>query len=80
MTIVEIVNNSSVKVTDYWSTGFVAPKPDNISNVVLLGWDSDFSTYLNVKFARPIITNDPQDNNLDTSEPQTWDLAWSNTP
>ena len=78
--MVEIVNNSSIKVSDYWGTGFKRPTLDNITNVVLLGWDSDFSTYLTVKYARPLNTNDPQDNPIETTTDYTWALAWNDTP
>lgn len=59
MTIVELVDNSTVTVRDYWSTSYLAPSVDAINNVVLLGWETDFKTLLKVKWARPLITNDP---------------------
>lgn len=78
MTVVELGDNHTVTASDYWSTSYSKPSPDKIGNVVLLGWDSDFSTYLNVKFARPLITNDPEDNPMEWGSKYVFTLAYSN--
>jgi hypothetical protein len=79
MTVVEIGENNTITVGDYWSATYSKPSRDNINNVVLLGWDSDFSTYLKVKFARPLITGDPQDNPLENGKKYVFALAWSDS-
>ena len=80
MTVVEIYNNNSVMVSDYWSTATKRPNLDLINNVVMLGYDTDFSTYLNVKYARPLMTGDLQDNGLENGKTYRFALAWNKTP
>lgn len=79
MTIVEIGDDRTVTARDYWSIATRRPSLDKVGNVVLLGWDSDFTTFLNVKFARPLITGDNEDNPLEIGRKYVFALAWSNS-
>lgn len=79
MTIVEL-DGSSILVRDYWSTSLKKPGLDSHNDIVVLGTESDGSSYVHVKFERALNTGDSQDNTLVAGETRNFSLAWKDTP
>ena len=73
------VGASVVNIMDYYSSGgHNNPSHDGQDDLTVLGYDSDGSTYVTVKYTRPLSTGDTagKDVTLVFNKSSSWTYAW----
>ena len=74
--IVEVINDT-FSLTDAYNYGnHTAPKQDVVNSLTLLGYETDQSTYLTVKYERFLNTGDSEDTAIERGSTIKWTYAY----